>query len=72
MYAREEMRFVNSNIEMLRGDTNTAIKKLAVPVMLGMLLMMINNLVDSMWVAGLGSAALAGVGIIMPLSFVQL
>ena len=57
---------------MLRGDTNTAIKKLAVPVMLGMLLMMINNLVDSMWVAGLGSAALAGVGIIMPLSFVQL
>lgn len=58
---------MNSNIEMLRGDANTAIKKLAVPVMLGMLLMMINNLVDSMWVAGLGSAALAGVGIIMPL-----
>ena len=60
----------NSNIEMITGDPKKAIVKLAVPMMVSMLLIMLYNIADSIWVAGLGADALAAVGFITPLFMV--
>ena len=57
----------NSNIELITGDYKQAIKKLAWPMMVSMFLVMAYNLADSIWVAGLGSDALAAIGFITPL-----
>ena len=60
----------SKNIEMITGDPKKAIIKLAIPMMISMLLIMMYNLADSIWVAGLGSDALAAVGFITPLFMV--
>ena len=60
----------SKNIEMITGDPKKAIIKLALPMMLSMLLIMMYNLADSIWVAGLGADALAAIGFITPLFMV--
>lgn len=60
----------NKNIEIITGDPKKAIVKLAIPMMLSMLLIMLYNIADSIWVAGLGADALAAVGFITPLFMV--
>ncbi|MBQ6100212.1 MAG: MATE family efflux transporter [Methanobrevibacter sp.] len=60
----------NKNIEMITGDPKKAIRKLAWPMMVSMLLIMLYNLADSIWVAGLGADALAAIGFITPLFMV--
>lgn len=57
----------NSNIDLILGDSHVAIRKLAWPMMVSMFLIMAYNLADSIWVAGLGSNALAAIGFITPL-----
>lgn len=56
----------NSNIELIRGDPKKAIRKLSVPIMLSMALIMAYNIADSIWVSGLGADALAALGFITP------
>jgi len=60
----------SKNIEMITGDPKKAIIKLALPMMLSMLLIMMYNIADSIWVAGLGADALAAIGFITPLFMV--
>ena len=60
----------SKNIEMITGDPKKAIIKLAIPMMISMLLIMLYNLADSIWVAGLGADALAAIGFITPLFMV--
>ena len=60
----------SKNIEMITGDPKKAIVKLAIPMMVSMLLIMLYNIADSIWVAGLGADALAAVGFITPLFMV--
>ena len=60
----------SKNIEMITGDPKKAIIKLALPMMLSMLLIMLYNIADSIWVAGLGADALAAIGFITPLFMV--
>lgn len=60
----------SKNIEMITGDPKRAIRKLAWPMMLSMLLIMLYNIADSIWVAGLGADALAAIGFITPLFMV--
>lgn len=60
----------SKNIEMITGDPKKAIVRLALPMMFSMLLIMLYNLADSIWVAGLGSDALAAIGFITPLFMV--
>ena len=60
----------DENIELIRGDPKRAIRKLSVPTMMSMLILMIYNLADSLWVAGLGADALAAVGFITPVFFI--
>jgi putative MATE family efflux protein len=57
-------------VSLLKGDPKTAILKLSVPMIIAMLLMSTYNLVNAIWVAGLGSDALAAVGFITPLFMV--
>ena len=60
----------NKNIEMITGDPKNAIIKLSIPMMISMLLIMLYNIADSIWVAGLGADALAAIGFITPLFMV--
>lgn len=57
----------NDKIQLIRGNPKKAIRKLAWPMILSMLLMSSNNIIDSIWVAGLGSDPLAALGFVTPL-----
>ena len=57
----------NKNIKEITGNPKKAIKKLAYPIMISMLLVMSNNIIDSIWVAGLGPEPLAAIGFVTPL-----
>jgi len=54
-------------IALLMGDPKKAIVKLSGPMIVAMFLMSTYNIVNAIWVAGLGSDALAAVGFITPL-----
>ena len=60
----------NDNIESITGNPRKAINRLAFPTILSMLLMFLNNLIDSFWVAGINADALAALGFISPLYLV--
>ncbi len=57
---------VKKNIDILLGDPKRAIIKLSIPMMIGMLVQTLYNLADGMWVSGLGSEALAAIGLFFP------
>ena len=57
----------NENVELMRGEPEIAIRKLAIPIMISMLLTASYNIVDGIWVAGLGQAATAGIGFVTPI-----
>ncbi len=61
---------MNSNINSITGNPRKAINKLAFPTIFSMLLMFLNNLIDSFWVAGINADALAALGFISPLYLV--
>ena len=56
----------NKNVELMRGEPEIAVRKLAIPIMISMLLTASYNIVDGIWVAGLGQAAIAGIGFVTP------
>ena len=60
----------NANVEMITGDPKKAINKLAWPLIASMFLIFLNNIIDSIWVAGLGPDPLAAVGYVTPLFMV--
>ena len=60
----------NDNIESIRGNPRKAINRLAFPTIFSMLLMFLNNLIDSFWVSGINADALAALGFISPLYLV--
>lgn len=57
----------NKNIEIMRGNPETAVRKLAIPVMISMLLTASYNIIDGIWITGLGEAAIAGIGFVTPI-----
>ncbi|MDO5823460.1 MATE family efflux transporter [Methanobrevibacter sp.] len=60
----------NSNIEIITGDPKKAINKLSLPIIASMFLIFANNIIDSIWVAGLGAEPLAALGYVTPLFMV--
>ncbi len=58
---------VAKRILLITGDPKKAIRSLAMPMIISMLLMMAYNLADGIWVAGLGPNALAALGFITPI-----
>ena len=57
-------------VETLLGEPRKAIRRFSGPMILGMLMQSLYNIVDGMWVAGLGSDALAAIGLFFPLFMV--
>lgn len=57
-------------ISILTGDPKRAIIKLSGPMIIAMLLMSVYNIVDAIWVAGLGPDALAAIGFVTPVFMV--
>ena len=53
-------------IQILRGDPKKAILRLSGPMMIAMIVQTFYNLVDAIWVSGLGADALAAVGLFFP------
>ena len=60
----------NYNIDSIIGNPRKAINRLAFPTIASMLLMFLNNLIDSFWVSGINGDALAALGFITPLYLV--
>ena len=56
-----------AGVALLRGDPKTAIIRLSAPMIAAMLLMSTYNIVNAIWVAGLGSDAMAAIGFVTPL-----
>ena len=56
-------------IKTLLGDPRKAIIKLAIPMIVAMTVQTFYNLVDAIWVSGLGTDALAAVGFVFPFLF---
>lgn len=56
-------------VDTLLGDPKKAIVKLSVPMIIAMTFQTVYNLVDAIWVAGLGANELAAVGFAFPIFF---
>ncbi len=61
----------NENVEMITGDPKKAINKLSIPIIASMFLIFANNIIDSIWVAGLGPDPLAALGYVTPLFMIM-
>ena len=57
----------NEDIDLIVNHPQKAINKLAVPIIISNLFMILNNIIDGVWVGGLGAEALAAVGFVTPL-----
>lgn len=57
----------NKEIDLILNHPKKAINKLAVPIIISNLFMMLNNIIDGIWVSGLGPDPLAAVGFVTPL-----
>ncbi|ABO35806.1 MATE efflux family protein [Methanococcus maripaludis C5] len=56
-------------VQNLLGDPKKAIVKVSVPMIIAMSFQSLYNIIDAIWVAGLGSDALAAIGLFFPFSF---
>ena len=68
-----EDRFSNNStkgVETLLGDPKRAIIRLSIPMIIAMSLQTVYNIVDALWVSGLGADALAAVGFFFPFFFI--
>jgi len=59
-------------VETLLGDPKRAIIKLSLPMIAAMSVQTIYNLVDAIWVSGLGADALAAIGFVYPFFFLAM
>ena len=59
-------------VRTLLGEPKNAIVKLSIPMILAMLIQATYNLVDAIWVAGIGAEALAAVGFVFPFYFIMM
>ncbi|MBQ2832081.1 MATE family efflux transporter [Methanobrevibacter sp.] len=55
------------DIDLIVNHPKKAINKLALPIIISYLFMMMNNIIDGIWVSGLGPHPLAAVGFVTPL-----
>ena len=55
------------DIDLIVNHPKKAINKLAVPIIISNFFMIMNNIIDGIWVSGLGAGPLAAVGFVTPL-----
>lgn len=59
-----------AGVETLLGNPKKAVLAMSIPLIIAMIAQSANNLIDAVWVAGLGTDALAAVGFVFPLFFI--
>lgn len=57
------------DIDLIVNHPKKAINKLALPIIISNLFLMLNNIIDGIWVSGLGPGPLAAVGFMTPFVF---
>lgn len=57
-------------VDILTGDPKKAIVAMMVPITVALLIQSLNSVINAIWVAGLGTAALAAVGVFFPVYFI--
>lgn len=62
----------DSKIEKLISHPKRSIIGLSIPMIISLLLTIVNNIADAMWVSGLGADALAAIGIVTPLFIITI
>ncbi|MCS7240274.1 MAG: MATE family efflux transporter [Candidatus Bipolaricaulota bacterium] len=60
------MERLTAGVQTLLGDPKRAVLRLSLPMMAAMFVQSLYNMVDAIWVSGLGSEALAAVGLFFP------
>ena len=60
----------DKNIDVITGDPKKAIVKLSIPICITLIISVLYNVVDTIWVSGLGSDALSAIGFLSPLYLV--
>lgn len=63
----EAIALETRGVKILKGDPKKAIIKLSIPMIFAMLVQTMYNLVDGIWVAGLGPSALSAIGTFFPI-----
>ncbi|MDO5850095.1 MAG: MATE family efflux transporter [Methanobacteriaceae archaeon] len=58
----------SENLDLIQNNPKKAIRVMSIPVALSVFFLILNSLIDTAWVSGLGPQALAAVGFITPLS----
>ncbi|MDK2974331.1 MAG: hypothetical protein PWP08_702 [Methanofollis sp.] len=62
-----EPQVATEGVNVMTGDPRKAIVTLSLPMIVAMLLMSAYNLIDAVWVAGLGGDAIAAIGFVTPI-----
>lgn len=62
----------DSKIKKLISHPKRSIIGLSIPMIISLLLTIVNNIADAMWVSGLGANALAAIGIVTPLFIITI
>ncbi|AGN16735.1 MATE family efflux transporter [Methanobrevibacter sp. AbM4] len=57
----------NENVNLIKGNPKEAIRRTAPPIIISLFVMSLYNIVDRIWVAGLGTDPLAALGFVEPL-----
>lgn len=63
------LRSSTEGVRTLLGDPKRAVIRMSLPLIIAMGVQTLYNLADAVWVSGLGSDALSGVGFFFPMSF---
>lgn len=58
------------DVNILTGDPKKAVLAMMVPIAVALLIQSLNNVINAVWVSGLGPAALAAVGVFFPVFFI--
>ena len=57
----------NENIELITREPKKAIIKLSIPIFITLIISFVYNLIDTVWVAGLGPSALSAIAFVTPI-----
>jgi len=68
----DQQEKATAGVRTLLGNPRSAILKLSVPMIIAMSVQTVYNLVDAIWVSGLGADALAAIGFVFPFFFMAM
>ena len=60
------------NVDLMLGNPKKALIKMSIPLIVSLLISSFYNVIDAVWVSGLGADALAGVGFFTPIFMILL